>query len=104
MKLSEVVNIVTEAIHKKLIVEVDYIREEDGARTCRLMEPFDVAVRRGSKTGERKFWGWCLYHDRIEQKTIENIISIKITKQHFDPEIRERTFRSPPIYQISRNW
>ena len=55
MKLEEVVDIVTKAIHNKLVVEVDYIRGEDGARTCRMMEPFDVAAGRRSKTGEKKF-------------------------------------------------
>jgi len=104
MKLSEVKRVVTEAIQNKLVVEVDYIREEDGARTCRMMEPFDVAVGRRSKKGEIKFWGWCLFHNRIEQKTISNIISISITDHHFDPKVREQTFRSPPSYRIPRNW
>ena|SRR4030042_1392986 len=104
MKLSEVTSIFTEAIQGKLIVEVDYIREEDGVKTCRLMEPFDVTAGQRSKTGEKKFWGWCLYHDRIEQKTIENIISIKVTDQHFDPKIREQGFSSVPKYEIARNW
>lgn len=104
MRLGEVIKIITEAIQKKLVVEVDYIREEDGVRTCRMMEPFDVAAGQRSKTGEKKFWGWCLFHDRIEQKTIDNIISIRITEQHFDPKVREQTFASTPNYQIPRNW
>jgi predicted DNA-binding transcriptional regulator YafY len=101
---SEVTIIITEAIQSKKVVEVDYIREEDGARTCRMMEPFDIAVGRRSKNGEIKFWGWCRFHNRIEQKTIPNIISIQITDQHFDPQVRQRTFTSPPNYWIPRNW
>lgn len=104
MKLSEVKRIVTKAIQNKLVVEVDYIREEDGARTCRMMEPFDVAAGKRSKKGEIKFWCWCLFHNRIEQKTISNIISIRITDQHFDPKVREKSFSSLPKYWIPRNW
>ena len=104
MRLDEVEDIVTEAIENKLVVEVDYIRQEDGVRTCRLMEPFDVAVGSRSKTGEKKFWGWCLFHDRIEQKTISSIISISLTAQHFDPKVRESLFSSPPRYTIPRSW
>jgi hypothetical protein len=40
----------------------------------------------------------------VEQKTIDNIISIKITEQHFAPKIREQTFSSVPRYEIARNW
>ena len=104
MKLDQVERVVTEAINSKLVIEVDYIREEDGVRTYRMMEPFDVAAGRRSKTGEVKFWGWCLFHNRIEQKTINNIISITITDQHFDPKVREDTFSSPPSYTIPRDW
>lgn len=104
MRQHDVESIVVEAIHSKHVVEVDYIREEDSARTCRLMEPFDVAAGRRSKNDELKFWGWCQFHNRIEQKTIPNIISVTITDQGFDPEMRERTFTSPPNYRIPRNW
>ena len=104
MKLGEVESIIAEAIQNKRVVEVDYIREEDGARTCRMMEPFDVAAGRRSKTGEVKFWGWCQFHNRIEQKTIPNIISIHPTEQNFDPKLREQTFSSPPQYWIPRDW
>ncbi len=104
MILTDVQRIIAEAIQNKVIVEVNYIREEDGAITCRMMEPFDVAAGRRSKNGEIKFWGWCLYHNRIEQKTIFNIISIYLTEKHFDPKIRERTFSTPPRYWIPRNW
>jgi len=104
MKLQEVIDIITGAINEKLVVEVDYIRGTDGIRTCRLMEPFDVAPMRRGRTGKIMFWGWCLYHNRIEQKHPQNIISIKITDQHFDPKIRERTFSSPPRYTIPRDW
>ncbi len=103
MKLDEVECVVTEAINSKLVIEVDYIRE-DGVRTCRMMEPFDVAAGIRSKTGELKFWGWCLFHNRIEQKTISNIIPINIKDQHFDPKIREDTFSSAQNYRIPRNW
>ena len=104
MRLSDVETTVTEAIQSKLVVEVDYIREEDGARTCRMMEPFDVTAGRRSRNGEVKFWGWCQFHGRIEQKTILNIISIRLTDQSFDPKERERTFKSLPSYRIPRNW
>lgn len=104
MRQSEVEAIVTEAIQSKRVVEVDYIREEDGARTCRMMEPFDGAPGRRSTSGEVKFWGWCQTHNSIEQKTIPNIISIRTTDQKFDPRVRERTFSSPPRYRIPRKW
>src|SRR5579863_1009951 len=99
MRLGEVESIIAEAIQGKYVVEVDYIREEDGVRTCRMMEPFDVAAGRRSINGEMKFWGWCQFHDRIEQKTIPNIITISITDQSFDPKMRERTFNSLPSYR-----
>ena len=104
MKLGEVESIIAEAIQNKRVVEVDYIREEDGVRTCRMMEPFDVSAGRRSRTGEVKFWGWCLFHNRIEQKTIPNIITIRPTQQNFDPKLREQTFSSPPQYWIPRDW
>lgn len=104
MKLDEVVKIITDAIQKKLVVEVTYIRGADGVRTCRMMEPFDVAIGRRHKTGRKMFWGWCQYHNRLESKTPANIISIEITDETFDPEIREKTFSSEPEYTIPRNW
>lgn len=104
MKQLDVEEVVAKAIHTKRVIEVDYIREEDGARTCRMMEPFDVAAGKRSRNGEVKFWGWCLFHDRIEQKTIPNIISITVTDQNFDPKLREQHFTSPPSYRIPRNW
>jgi len=104
MRLGEVETIIAEAIQNKRVIEVDYIREEDDARTCRMMEPFDVAAGRRSTTGELKLWGWCQFHNRIEQKTIPNIISIRPVDQSFDPQVRERTFRTAPNYRIPRNW
>ena len=104
MKIDEVVKIITEAIQRKLVVEVNYIRGEDGVRTCRMMEPFDVAIGQRHKTGRKMFWGWCQYHNRLESKTPANIISIKVTDGTFNPEIREKTFSSPPRYTIHRNW
>jgi predicted DNA-binding transcriptional regulator YafY len=104
VKLDGVVKIITEAIQKKIVVEVTYIRGADGVRTCRMMEPFDVAIGRRYKTGGTKFWGWCRYHNRIEAKTPANIVSIKITGETFDPEIREKTFPHAPRYKIPRNW
>ena len=104
MRQFEVETIIAEAIQSKLIVEVDYIREEDGARTCRMMEPFDVAAGRRSRNGEIKFWGWCQSHNRIEQKTIPNIISIRTTENNFDPKMREQTFSSRPRYRLPRDW
>ena len=104
MKLDEVVKVVTEAIQKKLVVEVTYIREEDGVRTCRMMEPFDVAVGKRHKIGRRMFWGWCREHDCIESKAPANIISIRMTDETFEPKIREKTFGSPARYEIKRDW
>jgi len=104
MLSSEVETIVTPAIQNKLIVEVEYARDEDGATTCRMMEPFDVAPGRRSKKKEVKFWGWCLFHGRIEQKTPSRISLIRLTTQSFDPSLRERTFSSPSNYLIPRNW
>ena len=104
MRQSECESIVAEAICQKLRVEVEYIRGADGVRTCRIMEPFDVAPGSRSRTNEFKFWGWCLHHNTIEGRTIANIISIRILDQHFDPSIRERSFSSRPRYRIPRNW
>ncbi len=104
MLLSEVINIATEAIQKKLVVEVDYNRKEDGILTCRIMEPFDVAARSDSEISENKLLGWCLFHNRIEKKPVENITSMKITNMPFDPKIRESTLIALPKYQIPRNW
>jgi len=102
MKLDEVVKMITEAIQKKRVVEVTYIRGVDGVRTCRMMEPFDVAIGQSYKSGKTMFWGWCRYHNRMESKTPANIISIEITDETFDPEIREKTFRRAPRYKIPR--
>src|SRR3989442_1771469 len=104
MRHDEFEKVVTEAIRNKLIVEVEYFSQRDGVRTSRLMEPFDIAPARHSQNFEEKFWAWCLTHNRIEQKSIPNIISIRITDQHFDPLVREETFSSPPDYWILRSW
>lgn len=102
MKLDEVDRVIREAIQKIRVVEVTYIRGEDGVRTCRIMEPFDVAPGQRYKTGKTMFWGWCRYHNRLESKIPTNIISIEITDETFDPEIREKNFRSAPKYKIPR--
>ncbi|HUW47082.1 MAG TPA: WYL domain-containing protein [Dehalococcoidia bacterium] len=104
MKLDEVVKRITEAIQKKRVVEVTYIRGEDGVRTCRMMEPFDVAIGRRHKTGRKMFWGWCREHNELESKIPANIISIEITDETFNPKIREKTFGSPARYEIKRDW
>jgi hypothetical protein len=104
MKLDDVKSICTEAIQKRLVVEVTYVREDDGVTTCRMMEPFDVAIGRNYTTPETKFWGWCQYHNRIEAKTPANIISISMTDKEFDPIAREKQFSSRPKYTIPRDW
>ncbi len=104
MSTEEVERVVSQAIRRKLVLEVDYIRQEDGVRTSHRMEPFDVAAGRRSRSDELRFWGWCRFHNRIEQKIIPNIISIRVTDEHFDPKIREKTFSSRPIYRLPREW
>lgn len=103
MTLSEAERIVMKAIREKLIIEMDYVKK-DGTRICRLMEPFDIKEDSRSKTREMVFWGWDLTRDRTEQRKIPSIISIRITDQHFDPKIRERTFKTRPDYRIPRDW
>lgn len=103
MELDELEKIVSEAVQKKLVVEVEYVRK-DGKRTRMLVEPIDVAAGKRSKTGELKFWSWCLYHNRIEQRTIPNIISMRITGQHFDPKARAKILSAFPGFRIPRDW
>jgi len=92
--------LVQEAINDKRVIEVDYIRKEDGVSTCRLMEPYDVKPHAKSKTGKLMLWAWCLQHDRIEQKYPENITGLRIMGQSFVP----RTFNGPVSYRLPRNW
>lgn len=100
MQIQDLDKIVKQAIDNKKILEVNYIRDVDGVATQRLMEPYDVSTGKFSTTGKLMFWGWCLEHDRIEQKFPDNITSITITSQNFVP----RKFSSTPDYRIPREW
>jgi predicted DNA-binding transcriptional regulator YafY len=91
MNTEEATKVVEEARRLSRVVEVDYVRH-DGVRTIRLLEPFDVGPGVRSKTGENKFWGWCIEHDRVEQRTLSNIVSMRITDQEFDPKEHEKYF------------
>ncbi|MBI4709180.1 MAG: hypothetical protein HY764_03195 [Candidatus Portnoybacteria bacterium] len=106
MTIEELDSVVTKYINNKEVVEVEYIREKDGLRTCREMEPFDMNIWKKGKLQKLMFWGFCLFpeHNRMEQKIPENIISIKGTGRHFDPKTREASFTSLPNYRIPRNW
>jgi predicted DNA-binding transcriptional regulator YafY len=101
MRQSDVEKIVAEAIQNKRVVEVVYHRE-DGKITKRLVEPFDVNAKRGSRNREKVFWGWCLFHNKIEQRKIPRIISMSLTDLQFDPKVREKTFKTLPHYRIPR--
>ncbi len=103
MTLSECERIVTKAIRGKLVIEVDYTKK-DGSRSRKLLEPFDIKSRSRSKSDELVLWGWCLVRERMVERLIPNILSIKITDQHFDPKVREREFSDPPDYRIPRDW
>ncbi len=103
MEFNEVEKIVTEAIQKKFVVEVEYVRK-NGTKSHTMVEPFDISAGKRSKTGELKFWGWCLSHDRLEQRTIPNIVSIKLTDRHFDPQARSKILSSFPNFRIPRDW
>jgi predicted DNA-binding transcriptional regulator YafY len=78
MRLIEVQDIVREALHRGRVIAVDYVRA-DGVRTTRLMDPVAVDAGARSRTGELKLWAWCRDHDRLEQRTVGNIIAITIT-------------------------
>ncbi|VVB59624.1 WYL domain protein [uncultured archaeon] len=103
MEAGEIEKIIRDAIQNKLIVEIEYIRK-DGTKATRMMEPFDIKPSGRSKEGPLMFWGWCLFHNRIEQRRLDSIVSLRVTGEHFDPKIRERTFSSPPVYSIPRDW
>lgn len=100
MQLTDLDIIIEKALRDKKIVEVTYVRKEDGITTCRLMEPYDVNSRRGKINNKIMFWGWCLTHNTIEQKIPENIISVQITSSEFIP----RTFKTIPNYRLPRDW
>lgn len=85
MEQADVERVVQEAVKQRRMVEVDYVRS-DGAKTSRMMEPFEVGPGMRSRTGEPKFWGWCADHSRIEQRTLSNIIAMRITDEPYDPE------------------
>ena len=84
MHEEEVATIVREAIRQRKLVSVDYVRH-DGTRAARLLEPFDVGPGKRAKSDEPKLWAWCKEHNRVEQRTIRNIVSIHITDIFFDP-------------------
>lgn len=100
MNIQDLDVIVKKTIDTRQVLEVTYVRKDDGHTTCRLMEPYDVNAGKRSIIGKLMFWGWCLTHDRIEQKLPENIISIKIIDKIFTP----RNFPNPTNYRIPRNW
>jgi predicted DNA-binding transcriptional regulator YafY len=93
MNIDAAKEIVDSAIRARKLVRVDYVRK-DGQRTQRLMEPIDVGVGSRSVTGEIKFWGWCTDHDRIEQRTIANIVDIQITPYTYDPSVHRNVYKS----------
>jgi len=102
--LSECERIVTKAIREKLVIEVDYIKKDGTRSDHRLLEPFDIAVGKRTKIGELVLWGWCLGRENTVERKTPNILSIRITDQHFDPKEREREFSSLPDYRIPRDW
>jgi hypothetical protein len=91
MQIADVEEMVAEAIRRRKLVAVEYVRK-DGLRATRLLEPFEVGPGVRSTTGEPKLWGWCTEHNRIEQRTLPNILSIVITDYDFDPEVHRRLF------------
>ncbi len=101
MEPAEAEKIITDAIRQKYIIEVEYTRK-DGTKASRMMEPFDIKL--SGRSNVLMFWGWCLFHNRIEQRRLDSIASLRATDEHFDPKIRERTFSSPPTYKIPREW
>jgi predicted DNA-binding transcriptional regulator YafY len=84
MRVEDAEAIVSTAIKQRKLVSVDYVKH-DGTRSTRLLEPFDVGPGKRSITGEPKFWGWCRDHNRVEQRTIRNIVSMHVTDISFDP-------------------
>ncbi len=97
-------SVIIEAIRVKETVIVTYRRVEGGQVTVREMEPFDISRGRRSPTAQRSFWGWCLFHGRMERKHISGILHVERTGRHFDPGVRERTFSSRPRYVVPRDW
>lgn len=104
MTLSECEKIATKAIQEKLIIEVDYIKQDGTRSDHRLLEPFDIAEGKRTKTRELVLWGWCLARNNTVERKIPNILRIRITDKHFDPKARERTFKTKPNYRIPRDW
>ena len=97
-------SIIVEAIRAREIVVVTYRHFSDDLVTTREMEPFDISRGRRTSNAERSLWAWCTYHDRMERKHLAGIMRIERTGRHFDPSVRERTFSSPPMYEIPRDW
>ncbi len=97
-------SVIIEAIRAKEVVVVTYRHVQDGLVTIREMEPFDISRGRRSPSSRRSFWGWCLFHRRMERKHLSGILRVERTGRAFDPSVRERTFRSRPRYVVSREW
>lgn len=93
---------IIDAIQNKEIVVVKYDRIEGGISERR-MEPFDISPGERTPTDPDKFWGWCLFHNTIEGKYIDRILSVTRTGEQFNPELREQSW-GRTNYRIPRNW
>jgi predicted DNA-binding transcriptional regulator YafY len=97
----EIYDAIVDAIQAKEVLRVRYLRE-DSVVTERDVEPFDLAPMKAPE--ETAFLGWCRHHDRIETRKAHRIISVRPLGETFDPAPRLETFKSPPKFDIPREW
>lgn len=82
MSPGEILTIIQPAIDAQQCLSVTYMHK-DGGITTHLLVPYSVEPGARSKSGKPMFWGFCLDHQRIEQRIPENVISIEPTQGDF---------------------
>lgn len=65
-------------------LRVTYLHTHDGSITTHQVIPYSVEPGKRSKSGKPMFWGFCLDHQRIEQREPENVLSIEPVDQPTD--------------------
>lgn len=90
------------AIQEKRIILVKRYTSEKGIIERRCV-PYDYAVGKRSKDNIKKYWIWHIETKHISVANSEDIISIEILDEYFNPA--DYIKWNPPFgWEIKRNW
>lgn len=96
-----------QAIHDKMKVRITFFSKEDGKDITRLCAPMDYGPGRKMHDQSDRYWLWDYNSDTgvhpLPLKE-EQIRSMVVLEDSFDPDEFIRTFSSAPSWIIPRDW